>query len=57
MVARHADETVWLETGESGTVEDIDTPEDYFRLIGEPLASALSRQRLNRSGSGIQFFL
>jgi molybdenum cofactor cytidylyltransferase len=46
MVARHADETVWLETGESGAVEDIDTPEDYFRLVGEPLASALSRQRL-----------
>ena len=46
VVARHAPETVWLETGESGTVEDIDTPEDYFRLVGEPLASALARHRL-----------
>ena len=48
LVARHAPETVWLETGESGTVDDIDTPEDYFRLVGEPLASALSRRGLTK---------
>jgi len=48
IVARLSPETVWLETCESGTVDDIDTPDDYLRLVGEPLASALSRRGLTK---------
>jgi hypothetical protein len=33
-----------LEKEERSTVEDIDTPEGYFRLTGETLASALARR-------------
>ncbi len=44
IVARHKIGTVWLPTEERSTVEDIDTPEDYYRLTGETLASALERR-------------
>ena len=44
IIAGHKAHAVWLPTEERGTVEDMDTPEDYFRLTGESLASALSRR-------------
>lgn len=44
VVLHHADRTVLLPTSESATVEDIDTPEDYYRLTGEELAAALARR-------------
>jgi molybdenum cofactor cytidylyltransferase len=48
IVARHKNEAAWLATEETGTVEDIDTPHDYFRLTGETLESALARRRAER---------
>lgn len=47
IVERHRREAVWQETDERGTVEDIDTPDDYFRLTGETLASALARHPID----------
>jgi len=44
IVARHKAGAVWLPAEEMNTVEDIDTPEDYCRLTGETLASALARR-------------
>jgi molybdenum cofactor cytidylyltransferase len=38
----------WLETEETGAFEDIDTPEDYFRLTGETLADAIRRSAIMR---------
>jgi len=43
IVARHRAEAAWLTTEETGTIEDIDTPEDYFRLTGETVESALAK--------------
>jgi CTP:molybdopterin cytidylyltransferase MocA len=43
VVDHYKNEAAWLDTGEAGTVEDIDTPDDYFRSIGETFASALAR--------------
>ena len=34
-VARHASDTAWLMTDETGTILDIDTPEEYRRGTGE----------------------
>lgn len=42
-VARHLAAAAFLPTDEQGSVEDIDSPEDYERLTGESLSSALSR--------------
>ncbi len=44
IIAGHKVHAVWLPTEERNTVEDVDTPEDYLRLTGETLASALARQ-------------
>ncbi|MBZ5498096.1 MAG: nucleotidyltransferase family protein [Acidobacteriia bacterium] len=44
IVARHKSQAAWLETSEKGSVEDVDTPEDYFRLTGETPASALAKR-------------
>jgi molybdenum cofactor cytidylyltransferase len=35
LIARHEEETVLYETDDRATVEDIDTPEDYARLVGK----------------------
>jgi molybdenum cofactor cytidylyltransferase len=43
ILQRHQEEIVMLPTEERGTIEDIDTPEDYQSLTGENLASALAR--------------
>ncbi len=42
-VARHAHDTSWLATEETGTIEDIDTPEEYRRCTGEVLAELTAR--------------
>lgn len=44
VVLRHAERTVLLPTPEAATIEDIDTPEDYYGLTGEELAAALARR-------------
>ena len=44
IVARYKSEAAWLPTNESGTVEDIDTPDDYRKHTGETLESALARR-------------
>ncbi len=44
VVARHRRRAAWLRTEESGVIEDIDTPKDYVRIIGESLESALARR-------------
>ncbi len=44
IIAGHKAHALWLPTEEMNTVEDIDTPEDYCRLTGETLASALARR-------------
>jgi molybdenum cofactor cytidylyltransferase len=48
VVARHKNESAWLVTEEIGTVEDVDTPNDYLRLTGETLESALARRQVGR---------
>jgi molybdenum cofactor cytidylyltransferase len=45
IVAHYKNEAAWLQTNESGTVEDIDTPGDYRKHTGETLESALARRR------------
>ena len=42
IVSRHRPDAAWLATAETGTIEDIDTPEDYFRCTGVTLESALA---------------
>jgi molybdenum cofactor cytidylyltransferase len=44
VVLRHQHETALLPTTNTATILDIDTPEDYLRLAGENLESALKRQ-------------
>ena len=43
LVSRYRDQTAVLITDEPSTVEDIDTPEDYFIFTGETLEAALAR--------------
>jgi len=43
VVVRYAEKTALLPTEEIGAFEDIDTPEDYYRLMGAELESALRR--------------
>jgi molybdenum cofactor cytidylyltransferase len=45
IIARRRSQAAWLTTKECGTIEDIDTPEDYLRLTGETLAAALARAK------------
>jgi molybdenum cofactor cytidylyltransferase len=45
ILLRHQDATAVLQTSESGSVQDIDTPADYLALTGENLDSVLARQR------------
>jgi molybdenum cofactor cytidylyltransferase len=45
IVARYRSAAAWLPTNESGTVEDMDTPDDYRKYTGETLASALARRQ------------
>jgi molybdenum cofactor cytidylyltransferase len=47
MVLRHQQDMVLLPTNELAAIEDIDTPEDYFRLTGERLAEALTKSAAN----------
>jgi molybdenum cofactor cytidylyltransferase len=47
ILLRHEKETAILPTGESATVQDIDTPEEYEALTGESLKSALARANLS----------
>ncbi len=47
MVLGHQRETVLLPTDEVAAIEDIDTPQDYYRLTGENLEAALARSALN----------
>ena len=44
LIARLRSRTTWVDTAEAGTIEDVDTPDDYLRIIGEPLADALARR-------------
>jgi molybdenum cofactor cytidylyltransferase len=56
LVKRYAAKTAMLATEERATVEDIDTPEDYYRLTGEELDAALARRGMSRAwsaGSGL----
>ena len=39
LIRRHWARTLLLPTEETAAVEDVDTPEDYFRLTGQTLAS------------------
>ena len=43
VVLRHRHETALFQTEEIGTVADVDTPEDYFKLTGETPEAALER--------------
>ncbi len=43
VVLRHQREMVLLPTNEVAVIEDVDTPEDYFRLTGKKLSGALLR--------------
>ena len=43
LIQSYSRETSFLETNELSTVEDVDTPEDYRKLTGEALQSALGR--------------
>jgi len=43
ILLRHQQETSILPTDERGTIQDIDTPDDYQSLTGESLVSALAR--------------
>jgi molybdenum cofactor cytidylyltransferase len=43
VMLRHRSRTVLVETRETGTVQDVDTPDDYRRLTGEALDAALAR--------------
>ncbi len=43
MVLRHQQQTALLPTDELAAIEDIDTPQDYFRFTGEKLEAALAR--------------
>jgi molybdenum cofactor cytidylyltransferase len=52
IVGRHRQSAALLETVETGTIEDIDTPEDYYRLTGETLSSVLSRRQAGGSIKG-----
>ncbi len=45
IVARYKSGAAWLDTEETGTVEDIDTPEDYRRIVGESLDAVWSRMK------------
>jgi molybdenum cofactor cytidylyltransferase len=47
VVLRHADLTALRPTAEAATVEDIDTPEAYYKLTGEELAAALARRGIS----------
>jgi len=42
VVLRHQKRIALMETPETATVTDIDTPDDYFRLTGIPLAEAIA---------------
>jgi molybdenum cofactor cytidylyltransferase len=44
IIAKYKIEAAQLPCDEGGTVEDIDTPDDYLRLTGESLPLALARQ-------------
>jgi molybdenum cofactor cytidylyltransferase len=44
IILSRLEECVLLPTNESATIEDIDTPEDYFRLTGDSVKSALARR-------------
>ncbi len=52
VVSRYRDGAAWLATEEAGTVDDIDSPDDYFRLTGETLESALSRGKIGPAAGG-----
>lgn len=43
LVLRHSHEMSLLPTNELATIKDIDTPEDYFKFMGETLEAALAR--------------
>jgi len=49
IVARHSAEAVWLPTTERGTIQDVDTPDDYCRVTGETLSSALERRKSRKT--------
>lgn len=44
IVAAHASEIAQLPCDDRATIDDMDTPEDYFRLTGETLRNALLRK-------------
>ncbi len=53
LVMRHMDRAAILPTEESAAIDDIDTPEDYFRLTGESVEVAMRRRAVReRSGRG-----
>jgi molybdenum cofactor cytidylyltransferase len=45
IITSYKAEAAQLSCNERGTVEDIDTPDDYLRLAGETLSLALARQQ------------
>lgn len=54
LVLRHQHDTALFHTEETATIEDIDTPEDYRRLTGESLESALARAQEGTSPPGVR---
>ncbi len=52
LVSRYKAGAAWLTTDESGAVDDVDTPDDYFRLTGETLESALSHRQRDDATDG-----
>lgn len=49
LVLRHQGDMALLSTDEHAIIEDIDTPEDYFRSTGEKLEEALARKPITNS--------
>jgi molybdenum cofactor cytidylyltransferase len=43
LILRHQGDMALLSTNELASVEDVDTPEDYFRFVGETLEEALAK--------------
>ncbi len=52
LVLERRQDTALLPTEEVATIEDVDTPADYLKFMGETLEAALSRSGLNREPAG-----
>ncbi len=47
LLCRHAADIAELPTGERAAFDDVDTPDDYYRLTGEELEAALGRRGIS----------